>query len=50
MNSIMYQHPHFDIKTTHKGTNKVKEIKIYVLVHMFELFQMEKNENLRKDY
>ena len=32
------------IHVTYEGTNKVKESKIYVLVHKFELFQMEENE------
>jgi len=34
------------LQVTHEGTNKVKESKIYVLVHMFELFKMEENETI----
>ncbi|XP_020270851.1 uncharacterized protein LOC109846040 [Asparagus officinalis] len=32
------------LEVTHEGTNKVKESKIYVLVHMFELFEMKEHE------
>ena len=36
------------LHVTHDGTNKVKESKIYVLVHRFELFKMK--ENCRNSY
>ena len=32
------------LQVTHEGTNKVKESKISVLVHRFELFKMIENE------
>ena len=32
------------LQVTHEGTNKVKESKISVLVHRFELFKMKENE------
>ena len=31
------------LHVTHEDTNKVKESKISVLVHMFELFKMKEN-------
>jgi len=31
------------VQITYEGTNKVKEYKIYILVHRFKLFKMEKN-------
>jgi len=34
------------LQVTHKGTNKVKESKISVLVHKFELFKMKENETI----
>ena len=34
------------LQVTHEGTNKVKESKISVLVHRFELFKMEENETI----
>ena len=34
------------LQVTDEGTNKVKESKIFILVHIFELFQMEKNETI----
>ena len=34
------------LQVTHEGTSKVKESKIYVLVHRFELFKMEENETI----
>ena len=36
------------LHVTHEGTNKIKESKISVLVHRFELFQMEENETIAK--
>ena len=32
------------LQVTHEGTNKVKESKIFVLVHRFKLFKMKENE------
>ena len=34
------------LQVTHEGTNKIKESKISVLVHRFELFKMEENETI----
>ena len=34
------------LQVTHEGTNKVKESKISVLVHKFELFKMMENETI----
>ena len=34
------------LEVTHEGTNKVKESKISVLVHRFELFKMKENETI----
>ena len=34
------------LQVTHEGTNKVNESKISILVHMFKLFKMEKNETI----
>ena len=34
------------LQVTHEGTNKVKESKISILVQMFKLFKMEKNETI----
>ena len=34
------------LQVTHEGTNKVKESKISVLVHRFELFKMKDNETI----
>ena len=34
------------LQVTHEGTNKVKESKISVLIHMFELFKMKENETI----
>ena len=34
------------LQVTHEGTNKVKESKISVLVHRFELFKMMENETI----
>lgn len=36
------------MKVTHEGTNWVKESKIDILVHKFELFRMESNEYITK--
>ena len=36
------------LQVTHEGTNKVKESKIYILVHRFELFKMKRMKQLRK--
>ena len=33
-----------DFIGNHEGTNKVKESKIFVLVHRFELFKIKENE------
>ena len=33
-------------QVTHEGTNKVKESKISVLIHRFELFKMKENETI----
>ena len=32
------------LHVTHEGTNKVKETKISILIHRFELFKMKENE------
>jgi len=32
------------LQVTHEGTNKVKESKISILIHTFELFKMKENE------
>jgi len=32
------------LQVTHEGKNKVKESKIFILIHMFELFKMKENE------
>ena len=34
------------LQVTHEGTNKVKESKIFVLVHRFELLKMKENETI----
>ena len=34
------------LQVTHQGTNKVKESKISILVHRFELFKMKENETI----
>ena len=34
------------LQVTHEGTNKVKEYKISILVHRFELFKMKENETI----
>ena len=34
------------LEVTHEGTNQVKESKINMLVHKYELFQMEQNESI----
>ena len=34
------------LHVTHEATNKVKESKIYVLIHRFELFKMKENETI----
>ena len=34
------------LQVTHEGTNKVKESKISILIHKFELFKMKKNETI----
>ena len=34
------------LKTTHKGTNQVKELKINLLVHSYELFFMNDNKTI----
>ena len=34
------------LEVTHEGTTKVKESKISVLVHRFELFKMKENETI----
>ena len=34
------------LQVTHEGTNKVKESKISVLVHRFEVFKMKENETI----
>ena len=37
------------LQVTHVGTNKLKESKLSVLIHMFELFQMKENEKDRRN-
>ena len=34
------------LKVTHEGTNQVKKSKISMLVHKYELFQIEQNESI----
>ena len=34
------------LQVTHEGTNKVKESKISILVHRFELFKMKESETI----
>ena len=34
------------LQVIHEGTNKVKESKIFVLIHRFELFKMKENETI----
>ena len=34
------------LEITHKGTNQVKESKINLLVHSYELFLMKENETI----
>ena len=34
------------LQVTHEGINKVKESKISILVHRFELFKMKENETI----
>ncbi|XP_020253643.1 uncharacterized protein LOC109830695 [Asparagus officinalis] len=36
----------YTLEVTHEGTNKVKESKIFVLVHKLELFRMKENETI----
>ena len=36
------------LEVTHKGTNQVKESKINMLVHKYELFKMEHDESITK--
>ena len=38
------------LKVTHEGINQVKETKINILVHEYELFTMEKNETIKDMY
>ena len=35
------------LEVTHKGTNQVKETKINMLVHKYEMFKMQPNESIR---
>ena len=34
------------LEVTHEGTNQVKESKINILVHKYELFKMDSNETI----
>ena len=34
------------LEVTHEGTNQVKESKINMLVHKYELFKMEQDESI----
>ena len=34
------------LQVTHENTNKVKEFKLSILVHKFELFKMKENETI----
>ena len=36
------------LEVTHEGTNQVKESKINMLVHKYELFKMEHDESITK--
>ena len=36
------------LEVTHKGTNQVKESKVNMLVHKYELFKMESTESIIK--
>lgn len=36
------------LEVTHEGTNKVKESKINLLVHKYQLFKTNKNESISK--
>ena len=38
------------LEITHEGTNQVKESKISILVHKYELFKMEQNESISSMY
>ena len=38
------------LEVTHKGTNQVKESKINMLVHKYEVFRMEPNESIKCMY
>ena len=38
------------LEVTHKGTNQVKESKISILVHKYELFKMKQNETITGMY
>ena len=38
------------LEVTHEGTNSVKESKISVLVHKFELFTMNEGESMKDMY
>ena len=35
-----------NLEVTHEGTNQVKETKINILIHKYELFQMKPNEHI----
>lgn len=37
-------------KVTHEGTNQVKETKINLLVHDYELFSMKENKSIKDMY
>ena len=36
------------LQVTYEGTNRVKEFKIFILVHRLELFKMEENETIEE--
>ena len=36
----------YTLQVTHEGINKVKESKISILIHRFELFKMKENETI----
>ena len=38
------------LEVTHEGTNQVKESKISILVHKYELFKMKQNETISGMY
>ena len=52
MNSIEYPHVHLlkrfwdRLEVTHEGTTQVKESKINMLVHKYELLKMKPNESI----